>query len=152
MKKTRFNIVDLFALIVIVAIAGLAWWYFSSIDTGQDVNVIFVVEIRNMEADFAGKISEGDEVRDSIRNYFYGHVVSVEAIPMMNPTFNSEDLVFAQQRVPNRYDVRITIIGAGNETDSAISVYGNELRVGQEMFIRGLGFAGHGFLVGIRTE
>lgn len=152
MKEARFNIIDAIAILGIAGLIAVGAWFFTNLDTGENVTVYFTVEIREREDGFADLIEVGDEIRDAVRNYFLGHVHNVEVRPTEIITFDQDNQAFIYSRIPERYDVWLTVRGVGTETASAIATHGQEVRVGQEVFLRGRGYAGLGFIVNLRTE
>jgi len=155
MSKPKFNIIDGLVVLAIIAAIAVAIWFFTSAGFGNERYVYFVVEFQEQMPDFESKIIAGyspqAEVRDSIRNYFLGHVWDVQSRPAVLITFDNTTNTFVSETIPGRYDVYVTIRGAGTENESAIMSNGQIVRVGQEMFIAGWGYAGHGFITQIWT-
>ena len=152
----RFNIVDVLVILAIIAVAAAAVWFFTSAGIGHERYVYFVVEFQEQMPDFESRIIAGyapeAEVRDSIRNLFLGHVWDVHSQPAVLVTFDNTTNTFISETIPDRYDVYVTIRGVGTENESAIMSNGQIVRVGQEMFIVGRGYAGHGFITQIWTR
>ena len=151
-KRGKFNIVDIFILLVIIGIIGLGIWFFANFARGDEVYVYFTIELRNREPGFAELILRDDEIRDSVRNYFLGHVAWVEAEPALMVNFDSTTNSFVEAIIPDRYDVFITIRGVGSESETYVRSHGHDMRIGQPMFIRGRGYAGVGYIVGLQTK
>jgi len=155
MSKPRFNIVDALVILVAIALIAAAAWFFMSATPGNERYVYFVVEFQGQMPDFEDSIIAGHapaaEVRDSVRNYFLGHVWDIESQPAQLVTFDNVTNTFVNQIIPNRYDVYVTIRGVGTENASNIFSNGQIVRVGQEMFIQGMGYAGRGFITQIWT-
>ena len=151
----RFNIIDVLVILTIIAVIAAAIWFFTSAGFGHERYVYFVVEFQEQMPDFESRIIAGyapeAEVRDSIRNYFLGHVWDVHSQPAVLVTFDNTTNTFIRETIPDRYDVYVTIRGVGTENESAIMSNGHVVRVGQEMFIVGRGYAGHGFITQVWT-
>jgi len=152
MNKHKFNIIDAAVVIVIIGIIAAGIWFFWSSGDGADINAYFVVEIRDQMPNFFDTIEIGGEIRDSIRNYFLGHVVDAHYQPATMVSFDYMTESFILTVIPERYDVYITIRGTGTENNSVITSNGQAVRVGQEMFLRGTGYAGIGFITELWTE
>jgi len=152
MQKTKFNIVDFLIILILLLIVAIGIWYFSNIGDGHAIYTYFIVEITNMDPDFSELVAHGDPIRDAVRNYFLGYVVNVEAVPAVLVTFDAINEQFITQNIPERYDIYITIRGNGSQTASSITTEGHQVRVGQEVFIRGRGYAGSGFLTNLWVE
>ena len=154
-RAPRFNIIDVLVVLVIIAVIAAAAWFFISAGFGDERYVYFVVEFQEQMPGFKDKIIAGyapsAEVRDSIRNYFLGHVWDVHSRPAALVTFDNTTNTFINGTIPDRYDIYVTIRGVGTENESAIMTNGQIVRVGQEMFIAGHGYAGRGFITQIWT-
>lgn len=154
-RAPKFNIVDGLMILAIIAGIAAAIWYFTSTGLGDERYVYFVVEFPAQMPDFEDNVYAGfapeAEVRDSIRNYFLGHAWDVWSRPAELLTFDNIANEFIIETIPDRYDVYITIRGVGTENESNIMSNGQIVRVGQEMFIAGNGYAGIGFITQIWT-
>ncbi|MCL2396823.1 MAG: DUF4330 domain-containing protein [Defluviitaleaceae bacterium] len=152
MSKPRFNIIDAVVILAIIAVIAAGIWYFSTARGGDQVGVYFVVEFRGRMPGFEDNIAVGGEIRDSIRNVLLGRVVYVDVQPATQTTFDNETGVFMLADLPDRYDVYVTIRGNGTENNSEIRSEGELVRIGQEMFLRGRGYAGIGFITHLWTD
>ena len=151
MERPKFNIFDVFMLFVIVIVVAGGVWFITTRGDGMDTTVQIVVEFTNQPQDFVDSIVFGGEIRDSIRNFFLGYVMDVRVEPATRVTFNHEISQFVLESIPDRYDIYLTIVGYGTENPSFIRMEGQEKRVGQEVFLRGRGYAGIGFITEIST-
>jgi len=131
-------------------LAAGAWLFMGRFGGGDDY-VYYVVELRRVMPGHADFLTEGGEIRDSVRNYFLGHITNVRSEPAREVTFDYETLTNSYSYVLDRYDVYITIRGRGVITPSEIRVEGQPVRVGMEKFLRAHSFAGIGVVVGIDT-
>ena len=157
MSKPRFNIIDVLVILAIIAAIAAAIWFFAGAGAGNERYVYFVVEFQEQMPDFEDRIraqtgyAPNAEVRDSIRNTFLGHAWDVWGQPAVLVTFDNTTNTFVSETIPDRYDVYVLIRGVGTENESAIMSNGHIVRVGQEMFIVGQGYAGIGFITQIWT-
>jgi len=151
-SKPRFNILDAAIVLILAAIIAFGVWYFGSATDEPNVYVYFTVEFRNQGPGVENYIEIGGEVRDSVRNYFLGHVVSVDVLPAFIINFDFENLEYVMETIPERNDIYITIRGRGAESDNAIHVEGHLVTIGREMNIRGRGFVNRGFITMLRTQ
>ena len=94
-------------------------------------------------------IAAGGEIRDSVRNYFLGHIIGVSYQDAETTTFSTDAEEFTRQYVPERYDVFITIRGRGTFSPTETLTEGQPVRVGQAKYLRGRGFAAIGTVVGM---
>ena len=148
-KRFKFNIIDVFIVLFVLAAAAGAIWFFTVVAGGETGYVEFTVEVREAMPELFEAIEIGGEIRDSVRNYFLGHITDVSYQNAVTTTFSTDDEVFTQQHVPDRLDIFITIRGRGNFNPSEILSEGQNVRVGQTKYLRGRGFAAIGTVVGI---
>jgi len=151
LKKPRFNIIDAVVLLALAAVVAGGVWYFTSVSVEANVYVDFTVEFRNQPEGIEDFIEIGGEMRDSVRNYFLGHVVDFNVVPAHILNFDSTTNTFVQEIIPERTDIYLTIRGRGFESDSEITVEGQRVTIGRQMFIRGRGFVNTGFITELRT-
>ena len=156
-KKIKFNGMDLFIILVIVAVA-LAGSYLlfgregGSVVSSQNVLVRTVVELDVEDKEFADLIKVGDTVAIGEKDKMMTTVESVDAIPA---AANGYDIVSGRvimAEIPDKYDVQITLIGDGTETDKDVQISGTAIRVGQKVVVSSKNFAGEGYVVGLETE
>lgn len=152
MTKPRFNIVDALVILLLAAAIAAGIWLFTSGGEGPNVYVYFTVEFRNQLHGFEEYVEKGGEVRDSVRNYFLGHVYDIDVRPAAVITFDSGNRQFVEETIPDRSDIYLTIRGRGTESDAAIHVEGHLVTIGRSMNIRGRGFVNQGFITELRTE
>ena len=155
MNKTRprFNIIDKLLILGMIVLIGIAaYLLFFAASDADDVYTFFEVELRGQYPGFEDNIIIGGEIRDSVRNYLLGYVMDKRVLPAEIIVFNNDIQEFVIEYIPNRYDVFLTISGEGEETDSEITINNMPVRVGQEMFLRGRGYAGIGWVTELWTE
>ena len=146
----KVNIIDLVIILLVLAIAGGAYYMFFGGDDNQVVEssmVTYDFEINNVSKDFVDAITTGDPIRDSVRGNALGTVVSKASreATMLNEDFINGRYVIS--KVPNTYDVVITIEAKANVTPANIIVGGTEVKVGKKFFIKGKGYANQGFVI-----
>ena len=153
MTKPRFNAVDAAIILLLAAVIAAAVWYFASSADEPNVYVYFTVEFRNQPEGFEQHIIReiGGEARDSVRNYFLGHVYDVDVRPAHIISFDAISQTYVEGFIPERNDIFVTIRGRGVETNESIHVEGNLVTIGRGMHIRGRGFVNSGFVVALRT-
>lgn len=157
-KKIKFNGMDLFIILVVVAVA-LAGAYLlfgreggGSVASSQNVLVRTVIELDVENKEFADLIKVGDTVAIGEKDKMMTTVESVEAIPA---AANGYDIVSGRvimAEIPDKYDVQITLVGDGTETDKDVQISGTAIRVGQKNVVSSKNFAGEGYVVGLETE
>lgn len=149
--KRRFNIVDVVVILLIAAVIAGGAWFLATATDGFNSYVYLTVELLEQHPGFVDSVVIGDEVRDSVRNLFMGHVYAVREEPARLITFSFEQQAFVYEVIPERYDIFVTVRGRGFASPSVISLENIEVRVGQPMFLRSRGMAGHGFATELWT-
>lgn len=154
MKK--FNKLDLILFVIAVIAAAAAYLYLkapsSPIGIEYNKNVYFTVELSYMQEDYADKVSVGDIIKDSTRGYYYGVVMDVSSEPTKRITSNLESGEYIKTEVPGNYTVYITVKCVGTESDFEIKAEEQVLRIGKRLTIKGVGYAGIGYVTSLWTE
>ncbi len=156
-KKIKFNGMDLFIILVIVVVA-LAGSYLlfgregGGVVSSQNVLVRTVVELDVADKEFADLIKVGDTVAIGEKDKMMTTVESVDAIPAAANGYDIVNGRVIMAEIPDKYDVQITLIGDGAETDKDVQISGTAIRVGQKVVVSSKNFAGEGYVVGLETE
>ncbi|MCL2407698.1 MAG: DUF4330 domain-containing protein [Defluviitaleaceae bacterium] len=153
-KRIKFTILDgIILLVIALAVFAVPWFLSSRTPDGEPVWVYFTFEARNLRSSFSGP-EEGHIIYDSVRGHRLGEVAHFETLPA---TMFTQDLVnghWTEELIPDQIDARITIRAAAFANEHRILIaYSNvEIRVGQQMYIRGRGYAAGGFTVALNIE
>ena len=154
--KRKFNIIDIFVVLIFIAVMAAAVWFFANIGDGYERYVYFTVELRGVMPGYEDYIiremERQGEVRDAIRNYFLGTVYNVEVRQGTQLTFDQTNQEVRLELVPELNDIFLTIRGHGTQSYREILVEGQLVTIGRSMYIRGNGFANRGFVVELWTE
>lgn len=157
MSKAKFNFIDaLIILVVVLAIAAGAYVILSgklSIGkSGNAAKVQYQVEIKSKLADYADNINVGDEVLVGDKEKAAATVENVEVVPFKMISEDKVNGVVHYSEVPDLYDVLITLSSDGSQTDTAIYADSTQIRVGEAITVRGKGYSGNGFIVGLEVD
>ncbi len=157
-KKAKFNGMDLFIILVVVAVVAAGAYLLFGREGGgnvmysQNVLVRTVIELDVEDKEFADLIKVGDTVAIGEKEKMMTTVESVEALPA---AANGYDIVggrVIRAEIPDKYDVQITLVGDGVETDKDVQISGTAIRVGEKAVVSSKNFAGEGYVVGLETE
>ena len=156
-KKIKFNGMDLFIVIIVAAvIAAGAYILFGrdggSVASSQNVTVRTVVELTAMTEDFAQLIKEGDVVLVGEKEKMRTNVEKIEVEPAKTTGYDILTGKVLRSVLPDEYDVRITLVGDGAETESTVEMNGAAIRVGQKEALNSKNWAGYGYVVGLEVE
>lgn len=149
-KKFRINFFDII-IIVIVACIGIGLYVFTHRDTTLDTKQLtYKIELDGVVKGLANYVHEGDELFENTKNYSMGKVVSVETVPYSTITPDYDNNIYKDSVDPTCESVIITLNANVTETDSAYAVDGQfVVSAGTEIFVKGPGYAGEGYVIEI---
>ncbi len=143
----KLNVIDLTVILVILIIAAGALWYFGRSSEDQTpTSVNFTVEFRRKDETFGQNIPIGGTVNDSVRGNYLGLVQNVEVIEEFEVIYDQNENRFVESPIPGLYRVMLTVSANGSENERDICAEGQPIKVGQQMFIKGKGFASIGYV------
>ncbi len=161
MDKPKFNILDGLIIAVLVLVIAVGVFFVKGMGTqsavlsGENTNAVFKIQLTKVEKSLADKYiaakENGERVWIGVKERFEGEIMDVEVEPATLITTDKQQGKAILAQDPVSYDVTITVKSAAVETDGAISASGTAIRVGGETAIRGKGFAGYGFIIGLKT-
>ena len=135
-KKVRFNLVDFFLIVIIIALVAAAVSYFlpgisKKVAGANDVDVVYSLEIIGVEDRFLSNISVGDVIYDASNNYALGTVKSVEQYAYTEYYYNDATGNVDIKEHPNLKNVVVTVSTTAIYTKGeGYSVNGSRLAVG----------------------
>lgn len=149
-KKFKVNFFDI-VIIAIIACIGIGLYVFTHKDTTLETNQLtYKIELNGAVKGLADYIHEGDILYENTKNYKMGSVVSVETVPYSIIVPDYEDNVYKDSVDPTSDSVIITLNADVTETDNAYAVDGQFIvRAGTEIFVKGPGYAGEGYVIEI---
>ena len=116
-------------------------------DTSTPAAATTQYTIRIMEAlpGTGALIESGDLLLDVVKNYELGTVVSATVRPATDSIIDEEALAYVTAEIPGYEDIDIVVEATVTYGEEKILVgSGYELRVGEEIFVRGPGYLGSG--------
>lgn len=155
--KVKFNVVDgLIVLILLVAILGgvvlLGGRNGSAGGNLATKNVRLQVEIADQTEEFSKLPQEGDTVAIGVKEKMHVTVTKVEVSPAVTTGKDLIDGKVTLVEIPNRYDVLISLEGAGVESDATVEIDGVAARVGEVAVLKSKNWAGIGYFMAVETE
>lgn len=137
--KTKFNIIDVLILIVLVMIIAVGCFVYFNMTNDDAVvetnttKIEFVVEVRDLSEDAANSFKVGDSVTLGETTSGTGVISSVEVVPFTKWVENVEDGEIVISEVPNRYTANVTISSEVSKSDIAYTSGSEEIAVGRKM-------------------
>jgi len=154
-KKTRFNVVDIFVVIIaILLIVAFAYYAGGSLSSGGNSETIrYTVAIEGFTQEFVDLIKVGDNVRNIDRACEAGTVVAVsEATPHISYNENIEDGSYVAAEVPDMYRCEVVIESPYTNTGSGYYIDQVEIRTGKKISLKTPGFAFNGVIMEIERS
>ncbi len=156
LKKRRWNGMDLFFVLIVVAVIAAVVFVLGNMDKGNKdqsaamVNIEYTVEFKQVSNFALGKIKEGDTVRDPDNKRNIGTVVSVQSTPFSKIAYNSSEGSVYMAENPDFSDLLITIRAEATHSDKGYYINDARFLVGKPTNIWSRGFAGSGYCISIR--
>lgn len=124
--KNRFNIIDLFLVVLILICVGIIL-YITVLggDAGklflqkETTDVIYIVKVENMSDLMRGEVSVGNKMYDSNNGEYLGEVIDVQ---------------YSDAEEENEINMKLTLSNSATiEKNGVISLGGTALRIGEEI-------------------
>lgn len=154
--RLRLNLFDGIVLVLALAVGAFLLWTAMKPEIPEEVvptstsNVRYTIQLQRCVCGTSELIQAGDEVADNIKNYVIGRVTAVEAGPNRRRVMDREKLQMVWAETEEYEDILVTLETSCEITDSAITVDGGfQLRVGNTVHLRGVGYMGSGPVVSI---
>ena len=150
-KKGKFNLVDLFLMLIILAVVAAVVTYLvpnvsKAVTEENDITITF--EFRQVESDFVTNIKSGDTVYNSSKNYLLGTVKTVENYAYTVLVYNSETGAAEMKEVEGLKNIVVTVAAKAIYTDgSGYSVNGERIAVGNSYNISLPDFSGSAYCI-----
>lgn len=152
MKGKKFNILDIFILIIVLIVAVSAVILLKgSSDTSkaETKKISYTIMAENVSGDVQSLITVGEKIYNSSNYDYLGFLKSVKIESQMGYNYNIVTGKYDKYEVPDKYCVYLEIEGNGLETDTNITVEGTEIKVGKFINVKGKGYAFGSYIVDI---
>ena len=153
-KKThRFNIIDIFLIIIIGAALGVLVYILMGnnlISNSQNATILYKIEIRmikNAMLPDIRKIQAGNEILDSVRNQSIGVIQEVEIEDAYLNVENQVTGIVEQVLVPEHSKIVITVRAQAEKSDIKYFVSGKNIMVGIPIDFRTPHFINSGYCI-----
>ncbi len=149
---------DWFIVIVVVLILAAGAYLLlgndgpSIISSSKNVTVTTVVELAAKDKDYTELIKEGDVVLIGEKEKMRTNVEKIEINPARTTGYDILEGRVLYSEVPEEYDIKVTLVGEGAETESDIEMNGAAIRVGQGVALNSKNWTGYGYVIGLEVE
>ncbi len=160
MDKPKFNIIDGLIVLLVVAIIAAGIYLLGGNNqtdgTGtENTTAIFQLQLTKADESLYNKFLAAMEAEETVwigvKERFPGKIDMLEKAPASKITTNIQTGTAVVAEDPNLFDITIHITTPVLETPSGITAAGTPIRVGEEVAVRGKGFAGYGFVIDLKT-
>lgn len=154
-RVKKINLLDAVIIIVVIIACLFGYKYISNQQTevisGKLNKIEYVVRTMESVPEAFNMIEEGTSIYDSLKNYEIGTVTKKELVPTEKYEINLSDGTYEKTELPieNTADIMITIEANASISDQNISIGDYIIKVGKEVFVKGRGYAGKGYIVSI---
>ncbi|MBQ9280050.1 MAG: DUF4330 family protein [Clostridia bacterium] len=151
-KIKRINWLDIIIILVllIVAIAGYSYLKRDNVDISPNTEkVVYQIRTNECLANVYDYIEEGSVLRDSIKNYNIGTIVAKDYEKSKRYSVSQDTREIVETELEDKIDIILTVEANATVTDKKISVGEYPLKVGNEAYIKGKGYAAGGYIISI---
>ncbi|HMM06437.1 MAG TPA: DUF4330 domain-containing protein [Clostridiales bacterium] len=141
-KRRRPGFLDIVVLLVVIGIIAAAAYYFthnhvgnSAASTGEQ-EITYVLEMKDVSADFVDRIIIGDKLYYTESDAFIGEVTAAEVIPYYADRYQDDKGTVDSAAVEGKYNARITVKANADISEAATTVNGVKVMVGSEVNAR----------------
>lgn len=158
--RLRLNLFDAIILLLALVVGAFLLWSALKPDTAsittpvaQTETVTYTIRLNKTVPGTGDMITAGDSLTDAIKNFQLGQVVSYTVSPAVTLILDEDAQSMVYADVPGRENVDIVVSATATGTDGSLLVgSGYELKVGAQIFVRGPGYMGGGYVVNIDRE
>lgn len=153
--KKKFNVVDVLILLLIAAAAVVCLLFLRQRGTiateTETAPMRFTVELREVREETMELFELGQAVYRSTDGTYLGTLVDYYSEPYTKQEYSQSLSRYVTYECEGLYRVYLVIEGQGYETATEIVISGVSVKIGDELYIKGKGYAGAGFITGIDT-
>ncbi len=156
-RKLRFNIIDVLIIVLVAAlgIAAVALRNRSSESGGRQIETYpmsFTVELQSAPEGMLEQMKPGKNIYRSTDGTYLGTIKSVSSAPHSEIKYSETSGAFEELSYQENLDIRVTIENQGYSGLRETVIGSLAVRVGDELPVKGQGFAKAGFVVAVDTQ
>lgn len=156
--RVRFNIIDLFLiLVVILTVTALVAYFLPGItdrfSSGGEVEITYVLEFRGVDDMFIANIQNGDNAYDARQNFSMGVVKTVATESYETLEYDVDTGSAVMREHPEKKTLIITVTTSAIYTDGeGYSINGERIAVGGKYDMRFPNFTGTAYCTQIKLS
>ena len=151
-RMKKINGLDIFIIAIIAVVCIFGYSYMNrgnKVATANTQKVVYQIRTTESSPNVYEVIEDGAIIYDSLKNINIGKIVSKETTPSVRYGVDKKDKEVVETALTNKVDITLTVEADATITDKSISVNGYEIKVGNEAYVKGKGYAGIGYIVSI---
>lgn len=153
----KVSLLDVLIVAVVAAVAVIGYQMLfgnQTTSTGEEgrKTIRYTVEMREVRATILDMPEEGGAAFNSSRNYHIGNIHSWRSEPYQEAVPNYDEGTYEWVERSDEYLLYLTIEAQAVVSDFGISVGQQVIRIGDEIPVKGKGFASLAYIVGIDIE
>lgn len=148
-KKIKFTWIDALIVLIVIAVAAIGAVKFapSLFVKTERSKAEFTILISEKDESFAEAMSVGDRVTLSLTEKDGGVIKDIKTEPAQLMVFDSISGVYKIQSLEDKSDIYVTVEADAEATELAIKTGDTKIRVGEQVPVRGKGYAANGYII-----
>ena len=156
-RTFRVNFVDILITVVIAGVITFGAFMIASafgVETAEktEYTVLYTLQFRGMEPEYADKIAVGDTVVEAAKRFNLGTVTAVSTEPYVKDVFDEETGAMVAATHPDNITMNVTLTADGYYADGSYYINGSRVAVGVGISIHAKNFAGTGYVSAMRLK
>lgn len=154
-KIKRMNILDVVIILIVLVACVFGYTYINKqeniIAPSNTTKVVYQVRTTESLPEIYEMIEENTIVYDSIKNYKIGTIVKKESLASERYDIDSKTGEYVKTELPKEeyVDILLTIEANASITEQDISIGDYVIKVGEQVYVKGKGYASAGYVVSI---
>ncbi len=145
----HLNLFDCIVILIALAAGGFLLWNRLKPTAAAAVpaaeKIQYTICLKKVMAGTQALVEPGDALVDAVKNYDLGHVVSSESVPATKSIVDENAKAYVTAEIPGYEDIYVVVESTASIGEEKILVgSGYELRVGEQIYVRGPGYMGSG--------
>lgn len=153
--KKKLNLVDAVLILLIVAAVAACFLFLrqrGTITTQDNTTPMrFTVELRKVYPETIERLEIGQNVYRSTDGTYLGTLADFSYEPYTETEYSQLLERYVTYEWDGRYYLYLVIEGPGYETERDVVINGLTQKIGDEIYVKGKGYAGAGYVVGVDT-
>ena len=156
-REFRVNFVDILITIVIAGVITFGAFMIASafgVETAEktDYTVLYTLQFRGIEPEYANKIAVGDTVVEAAKRFNLGTVTAVMTEPYVKDVYDETTGTMVAATHPDNITMSVTLAADGYYADGSYYINGSRVAVGVGVSIHAKNFAGTGYVSAMRLK